>query len=162
MAESGIDETLHQGPYRPHITLGIWNDLALEDAVALTKIVASNCGPVRVHFEIVGTFVHPEAAVFLAPTVSHELRSLHERLHKVAQQTPAVPFDYHVPGRWNPHCTLAWNLTPEVLPRAVTVALAALSLPLNMTIDEIGIIETPAEIVHASFKLIDLAPEPLG
>src|SRR5471030_2026457 len=75
MAESGVDETLHHGPYRPHITLGIWHDLTVDDAVALTKVVASICGPVRVQFEVVGMFVHPEAAVFLAPTVSFELRT---------------------------------------------------------------------------------------
>jgi 2'-5' RNA ligase len=155
MAESGVDETLHHGPYRPHVTLGIWNDLTVDDAVALTKVVASRCGPVRVQFEVVGMFVHPEAAVFLAPTVSFELRTLHERVHNAAQQTLAVPFDYHIPGCWNPHCTLAWNLAPEALSRAVTVALAAVSLPLTATINQIGIIETPAEIVHNSFPLID-------
>ena len=99
MAESGVDDTLHNGPYRPHLTLGIWKDLAVDDAVALTRTVASRCGPVPVQFEVVGMFVHPEAAVFLAPTVSFKLRALHERLHEAARQTPAVPFDYHVPGR---------------------------------------------------------------
>jgi len=103
MAESGVDETLHDGAYRPHVTFGIWKDLAVDDAVALTKVVASSCGPVRVQFEVVGMFVHPEAAVFLAPTVSFELRTLHERIHRAAQQSSAAPCDYHVPGRWNPH-----------------------------------------------------------
>lgn len=155
MAESGVDETLHHGPYRPHVTLGIWTDLAVDDAVALTKCVASRCGPVRLQFEVLGMFVHPETAVFLAPTLSFELRTLHEAVHKAAQQTPAVPFDYHIPGRWNPHCTLAWNLAPDALSRAVTVALAAARLPLLATINQIGIIETPAEVVHDSFPLID-------
>ena len=155
MAESGVDETLHHGPYRPHVTLGIWNDLAVDDAVALTKIVASRCGPVRVQFEVVGMFVHPEAAVFLAPTLSFELRTLHEAVHEAARRTSAVPFDYHIPGRWNPHCTLAWNVAPKALSHAVTVALAAVSLPLPATINQIGIIQTPAEVVQDSFPLID-------
>jgi hypothetical protein len=37
----------------------------------------------------------------------------------------------------------------------VSVALAAVSLPLTATINQIGVIETPAEIVHSSFSLID-------
>jgi 2'-5' RNA ligase len=155
MAESGVDETLHNGAYRPHVTLGIWNDLAVDDAVELTKVVAAGCATVRVQFEVVGMFVHPEAAVFLAPTVSFELRTLHEGVHKAARQTSAIPFDYHIPGRWNPHCTLAWNLAPEALSAAVAVALTSVTLPFAATITQIGIIETPAEIVQDSFPLID-------
>lgn len=155
MAESGLDDTLHDGPYRPHVTLGVWNDLTVDDAVAVTKVVAARCKPVRVHFEVIGMFVHPAAAVFLAPTVSFELRTLHERIHEATNETAAVPFDYHVPGRWNPHCTLAWNLAPEVLSHAVAVALTAVSLPLVATINHLGVIETPAEIVSGSFALID-------
>jgi len=35
------------------------------------------------------------------------------------------------------------------------VALAAVALPFSATINQIGIIETPSEIIHDSFPLID-------
>jgi hypothetical protein len=50
-----------------------------------------------------------------------------------------------MPGRWNPHCTLAPDLTNAKLPDFAEFG-ATLKLPIEGTIDRIGIIDTPAEI----------------
>src|SRR6476661_2124426 len=78
VAEAGLDRSLHDGPYRPHVTLGVWEELPPGDATAALRRAVAGRAPVAVTFEIVGVFAAPRPAAFLAPTVAHGLRALHE------------------------------------------------------------------------------------
>jgi 2'-5' RNA ligase len=156
MANAALDDSLHTGPYRPHITLGVWEELPTEAATAALTELSAQLSPLQVTFQIVGAFgARPagECGVFLAPTVSRELRLLHERAHHGLRYAAQSPIAYYLPGNWNPHCTLAWRLAVECVPAAVDVAPKADVLPLSVTIDRIGVIDTPAEIELACFPL---------
>ena len=78
---------------------------------------------------------------------------MHERVRAAMRDTGAVAIDRHRPGRWEPHCTVAWRLTPHGIGAAVTVVLDAGALPLETTVTRIGLIETPAEIERGCLRL---------
>lgn len=52
LAEAGVDDSLHAGPYRPHLTLGVWDDVPLEAVAPLVAAVPA----FPVTFRAVGIF----------------------------------------------------------------------------------------------------------
>jgi 2'-5' RNA ligase len=154
MREAGVSAKLAEGPYRPHVTLGIWERLPRPDADAVLGGLAADRSPFEVRFDAFGAFAGPDPGLFAAPTVTQQLRDLHEAVHAEVGQLGEAAFAYHVPEAWNPHCTLAWGLPAERLPDALSVALRTLPLPVTGVADRVGIVDTPAEV--------ELACHPLG
>lgn len=144
MAEAGVSSLLSDGPYHPHLTLAICSEL---DADALAPDLASlastqDCFPVSLSYT--GIFTGAEVTVFAAATVSQTLLTLHRRVHSLLRSHGAGPNPYYLPGRWNPHCSVARRITEEAIPRAVAVCLE-MPLPLQGFAKRIGVIETPEE-----------------
>lgn len=144
MAEAGVDGSLAAGPYRPHVTLGVWETLLPDEATARLRGLGARALPLV--FRSLGVFPGEDAGVYLVPVVTHELRELHERVHAALDGIATGPVDRHVPGRWEPHCTVAWRLDAPRIRGAVEVALDAEVLPLQSTVTRLGVIETPAEV----------------
>src|SRR5207249_672755 len=48
IAERGISRVLHDGPYRPHVTLGVWERLDLERFVPALRALAGSIPPVPI------------------------------------------------------------------------------------------------------------------
>ena len=67
LAESGVDESLHVGPYRPHLTLGVWEALPPGEAAGVAQAIAATVPQQPITFPVLGAFVDPEPTVFLAP-----------------------------------------------------------------------------------------------
>ena len=162
MAEAAVDDSLHAGPYRPHITLGIWEDAPAETASTAVAEVVAGLPPFPVRFRAIGIFpphpVHRDirqyAAVWLSPTLTPTLRNVHEKVHS-AMRAEGKPLARYTPGRWNPHCTVAWRLTPQHALTATDVVMRANVLPLTATVTHLGLIDTPAEIELHTFPLGD-------
>lgn len=159
MAAADVDKSLHEGPYRPHITLGVWEEVNLESASTQLEVLASEVQAFLVAFRALGVYPGDNArpdgtpGVYLVTPLSHELGELHEGVHSVMQQSGKRPVHRHVPGRWEPHCTVAWRLRPHLLSRAIDIVIEAAALPLTATVNRIGLIDTPAEIELACFPL---------
>jgi hypothetical protein len=79
--------------------------------------------------------------------------SLHERVHRALGECADGEVEPHLPGRWEPHCTLAWRLEDRVVPAVVSLLLDTAAVPLEATITQIGPIDTPAEVEIGSFPL---------
>lgn len=157
LADASVDGSLDGGAYRPHLTLGVWDELPVTSATDALAGIARDVGPLPIELGALGIFPpHPEhdVAVWLAPTLSTALRELHERVHATLGALGTGARAHHLPGRWNPHCTLAWRFDAALVPRAVEVVLGAELLPLEATIERLGLIDTPAEV--------ELAAVPLG
>ena len=144
MAEAGISALLSYGPYRPHLTLAIYDELNVNAFVhALTSLVMpQKAFPVVLPY--LGVFTGGEVAVFLAATVSQTLLTLHQRVHALLPLYGTGPHPYYLPDSWNPHCSIARRIDEKAIPQAVALCLG-LSLPLQGHIASVGIIETPAE-----------------
>jgi len=142
--EKEIDSTLHVGPYRPHITFGIYDSLDVDQFVSSMRKGLHGFNPLPFILPSVGIFNEPLAGFFNV-TVTQQLLKIHELVHNIMSSHGADPVSYYLPKRWNPHCTLATKLTPETLLEFARYT-TTLSLPITGTINRVGIIDTPAEI----------------
>ncbi len=145
VAERGWSRRLHEGPYRPHVTLGVWERLDLPRLVPALRGALASAGSFPIAFGSVGTFPGGEGVAFLAPCMSARLFELHRQVHALGTEHGTGAFAYYVPDAWIPHCTIAWNATPEAVLDSVAW-LAALDLPWEGRAEAVGVIDTPAEI----------------
>jgi 2'-5' RNA ligase len=151
-SEAGLDGSLDGGPYRPHLTLGVWERAEHDAASRSLERVAAATAPLTVSFRALG--IYPDdPGVYLTPTVTAELRTLHERVHAALDVVADGSVERHRPGRWEPHCTVAWRLDRRDVPAVVSLLLEADVLPLDATITRLGLIDTPAEIELGSHRL---------
>jgi len=145
LSETGLSSVLHEGPYRPHITLGIYEQLDCSAfSGALRRANRGHAG-LPVVLPSLGVFNNDSPAIFLGVTVSQALLDLHAGVHRLLTAHGQGAFAYYLPGRWNPHCTLAPAMEPTKLARAM-ILLNEMKLPLVGSIERLGIIETPAEV----------------
>ena len=144
--QAGLCSTLHLGPYRPHVTLGVYQQLEpLSTFTRALREVAANTLSFDCFFASLGIFLRERPVVFLATTISEPLRVLHIQVHQVLAQSGRDPVAYYLPNRWNPHCTLEPFVEKSKLASVVEV-LKEWELPIVGTINRLGIIDTPREV----------------
>jgi 2'-5' RNA ligase len=143
MADAGISTAMLDGVQRPHVTLGVCDEISqtFKNALAL---FAKEITPFDLSLSSVGVFNSAEGVVFLAPTVTRSLLDLHQRFHVFLDQHSAKKWPLYLPGAWVPHCTLALRLTPEQLQQAFAIA-ATIKLPMMCRIIEIGLLSGVGE-----------------
>jgi 2'-5' RNA ligase len=145
LSESHLSSALHEGPYRPHITLGVYEELDRNAfSGALRRAIRSLRRP-PVILSSLGVFNNDPPVIFLGVTVSPDILDLHALVHRLFHAHGQGPRAYFLPGRWNPHCTLAPAIEPTKLARAMAF-LTEMKLPLVGSIERLGIIDTPAEV----------------
>lgn len=116
LAAAGLPELGMHG-YAPHLTLAVFDELALEPLVARLDGLFRGAGAPGLSFDVLGSF--PDAGVLhLVPTPSAELLALQARVYQALAGVAAGCRKAYRPGHWTPHCTLAAKLTPDDLGRA--------------------------------------------
>jgi len=105
---------------RPHISLAVFTDVILETLNDVVVEVAQSAAPLELGLAAVAGFPGNEGVLFLAPTVSRELVTLHEALHHRLQESGLRANPYYLPGRWVPHCTIASDLPSHPMNRGET------------------------------------------
>jgi len=149
--ERDVNSTLHLGPYRPHITFGIYGSLDLDGFIPAIQTELQGFDSLPFILPSIGIFNEPLAGFFNL-TVTDELLKIHGAIHKLMEEYGSDPVRYYLPGRWNPHCTLAPDLTKEKL-SSFTNYTTDLQLPIEGIINRIGVIDTPAEIELREIQL---------
>jgi len=145
IAEYGVSSDLDRGPYRPHITLGAWEQARIDELAAALTAESHSLASVRLRLRSVGVFEHPGPVVYLAPDDDGELVALHARVHALAAPYVSDPLPFTRPTEWTPHCTVAWRFPDErlaTIPRRV----AEQALPPEGEGVALGLVDTPAEI----------------
>lgn len=142
LAESNIAPYLHTSANRPHLTVALYERLALAESDAALVALAAEVPPFAIAFAYLGVFPpSPEAVVFCAPRSTPRLRAaqaqIHDRLDRLAQG----PDERYLPETWIPHCSVATHCPSERLLDALAVSLR-LPLPLQGHIVEVGITHT--------------------
>jgi len=134
---AGITWMVRSGA-RPHVTVGVWETLDVEETMRELTRFADETAPVPLTLANVGMF--PGVAVFLAPVVTAELLDLHAHLHRRLAESGGGAWDHYRLGAWVPHCTLASDLEPDQYQSAFAIAARA-PLPLECLLVEVGIVE---------------------
>jgi hypothetical protein len=117
LAYDGITTTMLDNGCEPHITLGVFEDLDVNACIKLLDPFFDTVQVPRLDFAVLGCF--PATNVLhCPPIVTNPLLVLHFQFHKVISSVVSNPVPYYQPGHWVPHCTIAIDLTLEMLARA--------------------------------------------
>ncbi len=126
-----------QPPSRPHVSLVVAGDV---DPAVAVPVLAGLVPDLAVSLGAVALF--PPAILHLPVTPSRELLALQAEVARaVGTGVRDLDVFYAVPGRWQPHCTLATDVTPALLADAVGVVRAVLPLEgrlVAMGVEEAG------------------------
>ena len=138
MAESGICSRMLRMGGRPHISLAAYDALDLVTFEPAIREFARQAHPVKASFATVDSF--PDGTLFLAPTITDDLRALFECFHQVFQSFAASLQGYYRPEAWHPHCSVALELEGDALARGFALARRA-PLPIEVQLREVGLVE---------------------
>ena len=145
LAEQKITDESNQSRMHPHITLAIYEKL---DCVLceqeLTRLV-QDTHQLKLNFSHFGVFTQPENVLFLAPSMTDELFQLQRQVHACLERKSIGSWENYQPGKWVPHCTLAFNIGGKELSKAMDIVLKQ-KLPLYVSTESLGVTEFyPAE-----------------
>ena len=135
---------------RPHITLGIWDEIDIEKSQTWLRDYATTVKPFEVRFASVGYFANDLTVVFLAPVVTAHLLDLQVGFQNEFRGQVGEAWSNFRPGWWVPHCTLAQGIERESFSEAMTLS-REIELPFDAVLESIGIVEFPALNEHGTF-----------
>jgi 2'-5' RNA ligase len=127
---------------RPHVTLGAFETYSSPKFEKELQRFTASLKPIPLRFDFLGLFLQPKRVVFLGPVVTDQLLLVHRRFNEclgplVGGSDPLCP-----PGRWVPHCTLAFDIPAEAVSKAVEICSRA-QLQFVTEVREIGLVEYP-------------------
>lgn len=148
IALAGLPSRLLEFGHTPHVSLGVCAELdPVAFAAPLSEFASREPKP-HATFVSLGTFSNRQGVVFLGLIATRELIELHARFDALFATAAHEPWEYYRPGRWVPHCTLTTALDPTQVAPALAVC-AGVPLPIQATLDSVGIVENPDGKVHA-------------
>ena len=130
------------GPIRPHVTLAYGLTLELEPFTALLRERLEAQPAFELTFTSLGLF--NSGILYLAARMTGALWTLHREVAELAEELGGGSSRYYRPDLWTPHCTLAVNLTPEMMLQAMRVCHKV--TPISASATCVGIIENPSEL----------------
>lgn len=105
IAKKGISKRYLEWQTRPHITLGLFNDINIEKCDKLLEELARQVKSFPAHLSSIGVFNNSKC-VFLSPVVTRELFELHRNLHNTFRFCDHTGYEYYLPDVWVPHCAI--------------------------------------------------------
>jgi hypothetical protein len=153
LAEEQIAPYLHTSANRPHLTMALYEQLAVEDSDAALAGLAREVAPVPLMFGHLGVFpAATDAVLFCAPISTPALRAIHEQVHARVDGFAQTPDERYAPGNWIPHGSLATHCPSARLTQALEVSLR-LPLPLSGQVVAVGITYTSPARPYSTHRL---------
>lgn len=138
LADAGVSTSMLDGISRPHITLGVCDELSTTFKNELS-LFAHETKPFEFSLSFIGSFNTAEGVMFFGPTPTDAMFRLHTRFHAFFNEHAGRIWNHYLPSQWVPHCTLAFRLNAEQLRRAFDIA-AGVTLPIAGSFTEIGLL----------------------
>jgi len=133
---------------RPHVSLCVTDDIDLDVARRTIDHLCIGYNRLKLQLGVLGTFVTEQNVIFVAPTMTDELRRIHLELNELLHAKGAVVWDYYLPNRWLPHCTLA-TAVPESRYMEAFAAIRRAFVPLVATVESLGLVSfLPVKLLH--------------
>jgi 2'-5' RNA ligase len=105
LAEKGLSTRYLEWKTRPHITLGLFNNIDLEKCDKLLKEFTKEVKSLPAHLSSIGIF-NNSRCVFLSPVVTRDLLELHLNFHDTFSFCDHSGYEYYLPDSWAPHCSV--------------------------------------------------------
>lgn len=142
LAELKLADYYHVSGNRPHITLGIFEEIDLDQVKSELDIFRVTLKKFSISFQQIGLFSGSESTVFWGPVVTRDLLKSHLQIHQLIGKTKEIPSSsYYLPGNWIPHCGLAMQITKRKNVSRIIEACQSLPNPAKAMVTEIGMIK---------------------
>ncbi len=148
----GCDETIVALGNVHHLSLAVYDRLPGAGFEERLARFADAARTLPITLSSVAAFPGEQSVLHLAPVPGAALIELHRRYHDAFRNADAACWDHYRPGRWMPHVTLAMNVAPDVLGRAVA-EVGQNPWPLEARLDHLTLIEAPPVRILARHAL---------
>lgn len=137
--------------YPPHLTLAVYQDIALPLLFAAARNVFDNMPPLSIEFSGIGHFPNEMLVLWARPADDRVLRRILRAIHD--EIDPALCHEHSRPDRWQPHCTIAMKIPAGSAERALTWAADA---PARFTLvfDAVDCVSFPPVEILRQVKLL--------
>jgi 2'-5' RNA ligase len=152
LAVAGISDRMPASGARPHVSLAVYQERDVSSDSAVLSRFVQPTRPFDFTLASVGICPTTQGVVFLAPVLTRDLLDLHDRFHKQFARSAESCWPYYLPGNWVPHCTVAIDLAPELLPSAVEVCQRVVR-PIRGTFEQVGLVAFPPVTEVVTFEL---------
>jgi len=139
LAKIGVTSAMLKPGYRPHITLGVSDEIAESTLLEWLNQFVHTVLPFSLTISYVGAFPGDEGVVFYGVTVTETLVDLHNRFWAGYEKLVRKSWDDYRPGSWVPHCTLGYGLSTSQISKAVSTC-RELSLPIRLQVESLGLV----------------------
>jgi len=125
--------------YRPHVTLVVVDDAADPDVLVETlKPIVAGWTPLCISLDCIAVLPRkPFAPMLVRPNVTAELLECNKEVCNAL--SPDLIRPYHRPKVWQPHVTLARDIPPEKIGRALEAVLESWSA-FETTLDHVALV----------------------
>ena len=122
LIEQGISSILLNKGAPPHMSVAVLEEQPPPSLRDMLAAFAKRSASIATRLSAVGTFPGEAGVVFLAPVVTGQLLTFHQRLHEQLADFNIPLLDLYCPGLWVPHCTIATDLPVENVLSAINLA----------------------------------------
>lgn len=120
--DSGLGKRYYDWGVKPHVSLGIFNDIDEDRADEVLEEFAKSHKVIPAYLGSVGIF--PDSgAIYLAPIVREDLINLNKDLLDAMKELDPNPERWYSPGVWIPHCAVALELDRDNLAKAADIVI---------------------------------------
>jgi len=137
---------------RPHISLGVADEVSHEKMEALLVSFARRHKPFEITLSAIGFFAVTPSIAYLSPKVDQSLLELHAEFFGEFTEGASGIWEHYSPRSWIPHCTLAAGLDARQC-ALVIEEVQRFVLPAACRITEIGVIRFRPVVPIRSFVL---------
>ena len=145
-SDHNISESMIEKQISPHLTLGKIPYEKQKDFSKALETFAKDLSPIPVNMPHYGIFTSPAIVIFLGVTVTDNLYNLHRKFYQQFKDYLELESLYS-PSFWIPHVTLAHDLQPEQISRAIA-SCQHVTLPIMTQVNRIALVESdPIEVL---------------
>lgn len=157
LAATGIKSAMLDAGYRPHVSLGVCEELDVDGLTQELSSFTEKLSPFALTLSSIGLFPSSAGVIFLGITPTRRLLDVNVEFHQFFGKYAKAQRDYQI-GKWVPHCTLAFDLSESIVAEAIEVC-RRMPLPIYSRVEEIGIAEvSPSRArVLSSYSLKGIA-----
>lgn len=106
VADEGLSRTFLNWKTRPHLTLACLNDVDEARCAERLRAFARTHASMPAYLGSIGMF-NDTKTVFALPVMNRSMYQMQAELHEQMRGFDTTGWEWYMPNRWVPHCTLA-------------------------------------------------------
>ena len=98
LQEDNLPSYMVDSNSRPHISLGVYEDINIENASEKLSAFCSNQKKIDLFLDFIGCFLSKQNVIFIAPTCTQELLQIHKKFHALFKEYSETAWIQYLPG----------------------------------------------------------------